>query len=77
MTIYPFIILLVFGSIVGLIIYLYKNNNEKFFSLSGALYGPKHIPNSDRCECTQLLGSNQIISKQPISINKCASCHLN
>lgn len=50
---------------------------EKFFSLSGALYSPKDIPESDTCPCTQLLGSSELIAKQQISINKCASCHLN
>ena len=71
------ILILVICSIIGLIIYLYTNSNENFFSLSGALYGPRHIPDSEKCPCTQLLGSNQLLSKAPMSINACASCHLN
>lgn len=49
---------------------------EQFFSLSGSLYGPKVIPESDTCSCTQLYGSDEIFSQTPVPINKCASCHI-
>lgn len=53
-----------------------KKVDEKFFSLSGALYGPKEIPDTDTCLCSQLYGSDQTFSKKYLPITKCASCHI-
>ena len=74
---YILIFILILCTIAGLIYNTVVTNNEKFFSLSGALYGPKEIPLTDTCSCTQLMGSQELIPKQKVSITKCASCHVN
>ena len=74
---YILIFIIILGTIIGLIYNTVVTNNEKFFSLSGALYGPKHIPLTDTCSCTQLEGSQELIPKQQVPITKCASCHIN
>ena len=74
---YKLIFIIIFGTIIGLIYSTITTNNEKFFSLSGALYGPKKIPQTDTCMCTQLENSQEIIKKQQVPITECASCHLN
>jgi hypothetical protein len=74
---YILIFIIILCTIVGLIYSTVVTNNEKFFSLSGALYGPKEIPLTDTCSCTQLEGSQELIPKQKVPIRKCASCHLN
>ena len=69
-----FILILFLTSLIIIFICLRKSR-EKFFSLSGALYGPKEIPDSDTCLCTQLYGSEETFPKKSVSINNCASCH--
>ena len=51
-------------------------SHENFFSLSGALYGPKVIPETDTCPCTQLTDSEETFPTKYISIDKCQSCHV-
>ena len=72
-------ILILFLISLAIIFILLSNitsyEKEKFFSLSGALYGPKH--ELGKCQCTQKLVSQKLLSKQPIPIDECASCHLN
>ena len=72
-----FIICLFISALI--IIFFYLTNKifplEKFFSLSGALYGPKVIPDNDKCLCSQYIGSEETFPKKSVSMNKCASCH--
>jgi len=72
-----YIFIIILGTIIGLIYDTVVTKNEKFFSLSGALYGPKHIPLTDTCICSQLAGSQELIEKRQVPITECASCHLN
>ena len=69
-----FILCLFTSSLIFLFVSLNKHH-EKFFSLSGALYGPKEIPDTDTCLCTQLYGSDKTFPKKYVPINNCASCH--
>ena len=71
-----FILCLFVPAIFIIISYLHKHSHEKFFSLSGALYGPKVIPESDTCMCNQLYGSEETFPQKSISINKCSSCNI-
>ena len=71
-----FIFILFLISLAIIFILLSNTIYENFFSLSGALYGPKNIPESDKCSCTQLMSSSELIDKQQIPINECASCHI-
>ena len=69
-----FILCLFCSSLIFLFIFMRKSH-EKFFSLSGALYGPKVIPKTDTCLCSQLYGSEETFPKKYVPINNCASCH--
>ena len=73
-----FILCLFIAAIFIIFSYLHKNSHshEQFFSLSGALYGPKVIPESDTCMCNQLYGSEETFPQKSIPINKCASCNI-
>ena len=69
-----FILCLFCSSLIFLFIYPRKSR-EKFFSLSGALYGPKTVPKKEKCLCSQLYGSEETFPKKYLSEDDCASCH--
>jgi len=74
-----FILCLFIAALFIIVSQLHKNSqsHEKFFSLSGALYGPKVIPETDTCLCNQLYNSNKILPKKKyVPINECASCNI-
>ena len=74
-----FILCLFVSALIIIISQLAKHSfsyHENFFSLSGALYGPKVIPETDTCACTQLNDSEETFPIKYVPINKCQSCHV-